>query len=142
MRRIISILIAICAIVSCTVFYGSAEGMDTLTFYYDNDVEVIVEINNDLTYDQMKHIADTLAGDGLLNGGTIGGGEGTLLNPQCAAGNHDITTTYSTIIRHNVYPSPGRCAEDRYRVETCTRIGCYYEVYNLMYSDRIITCHG
>lgn len=142
MKRIISCIIALCAIITCFVISGSAEGMDTLTFYYDNDVEVIIEINDDLTYDQMKHIADTLAGGGILNEGSAGGGEGMLLHPQCAAGNHDITTTNATIVRHNVYPAPGKCAKDVYSVETCTRIGCYYEVYNLLYSERIATCHG
>lgn len=138
MKKALS-FVAIALTVVCVLSSASIAERNPVTFYYDNDVEVTAELNEELGYERIKSIADRIAAGDIRDGESE---EPTRLNPQCAAGNHALT--YTTFYRtdHNVYPAPKRCVRYTYQNATCTRIGCSYSVENLISSERINTCHG
>lgn len=137
MKKVISVITIICSIISSVIFTSSAEDPETLTFYYRHGVEVTVEVNENLTYEQLQRIADHIAGEEVEQIG-----DQIQLHPQCAAGNHDLVYTHSTKVTHNVYTTSPKCVSEDYRVGTCCRIGCFFVTEELISSIRINTCHG
>jgi len=137
-KKIISFVLIICTVLCCISFSSSAEEPESETFYYRHGVEVTVEYADGLDYDDLQRIADHLAGEELIPPE----GDGIMLHPQCAAGNHELVYTTSTTINHNVYTGSYKCVRNKYSVATCDRIGCYYVQETLISSERINTCHG
>lgn len=136
-NKMLAVLLSLCLLTAIPFHIAATDEPEIVTFYYRHGFEVIVEVNNDLSYEQMKQIADHLAGEEIENSC-----EQIMLNPQCAAGNHDITTTIAYTYDHNVYTTSPKCVEKKYLVSTCTRIGCFYTMQELKETNRISTCHG
>ena len=137
MKKAISLIIVICSIISSVIFSSSAEEPETITFYYMHGVEVNVELNENLTYEQLQRIADHIAGEELEQEG-----DQIQLHPQCAAGNHDLEYTVAIRVTHNVYTTSPKCVREKYNVGTCCRIGCYFMTEELISSSRTSSCHG
>jgi|GEM_PF-2204608 len=138
MKKIIALVITICSVVCCITFGSAAEDENTVTFYYRNGVEVTAELNDDLTYDQIKSIADRIAGEEIETGDP----DSIMTNPQCAAGNHLLTYTSFSSLKHNVSATSPKCRRYYYTIATCTRIGCEYENTTLTKTEYITDCHG
>jgi len=136
MKKTLFLIVVVLATV-CIFSAASLAEENTVTFYYDNDVEVTAELNEELGYERIKSIADRIAAGEISDGEPE---EPTRLNPQCAAGNHALTYTTFSSVRHYVYTTSPKCVKDTYRNETCTRIGCSYSVDVLTGSERIY-CH-
>ena len=137
-KKIVSIFLSLAAILSTVVFCSNAEDEPTVySFTYRHGVEVIVEDTNGLPYEQIKRIADHIAGEEIEDET-----DHIMLNPQCAAGNHDLVCTYVTRTDHNVYSAPLRCLAKYYNVYTCCRIGCFYEIEEFESSKRVNDGHG
>lgn len=137
-KKIASVILSLAAILSTVIFCSNAENEPTVySFTYRHGVEVIVEDTNGLPYEQIKRIADHIAGEEIEDEA-----DHLTLNPQCAAGNHDLISTKVTRITHNVYTTSYKCVANYYFVYTCQRIGCFYEIEEFDSSKRIDTCHG
>lgn len=137
LKRILSIVLSVCVLSAIPLRIIASREQETVTFYYRHGLEVTVELNESLTFEQIKRIADQIAGEQVEEET-----DHIMLNPQCAAGNHDITTVNSSSIKHNVYTSSPKCLYQEYTTSTCTRIGCFYSVVDVTFSRRISDCHG
>ena len=130
MKRIISLMSIVCLLM-CG-FSMSSSASENNTFIYDNK-EITVE-NTELSYEEMKAIADAVAGVESENNVNARG-------ILCIFG-HKLTTSSVTEITHNAYTTTPKCIENKYLVESCTRESCDYINETLISSMRIATCHG
>lgn len=132
MKRIISILSAVCLLMCGFVFSSSAADTGAYTFIYD-DREITVE-STDLSYEEMKAVADAVAGVEQES-------EVSTCGILCIFG-HKISTSTVTETIHNAYTTTPKCIRNIYDVESCTRSNCDYIVKTLIDSTRIASCHG
>ena len=135
-RKIAAIVVAVCSLICCAAVTGSAEENDQYVFYYDNDVEVHVPIDEELSYAEHKELADITAGVYKDDG------EPTRYPPQCLEEGHVYYTTQTSDTVHLVRPVSPRCDLRYYNVTKCRRSGCQYYNKVLTGSDPIETCHG
>lgn len=136
-KNLLALLLSVCLFASVPLRTIASNDVETVTFYYRHGVEVIVEVNENLTYEQLKRIADHIAGEEIEDES-----DHLMLNPQCAAGNHDLSTTSSTRIDHNAYTTSPKCSIKKYSVTVCNRVGCFYLVEELKEVGRTAACHG
>ncbi len=128
MKKVISFVMAVCLMFSVAVIASATSGNENI-FYY-GETEITVE-GNDLTYEEMKEIADFVAGvDNSEHVAPVG-----LL---CSIFGHKITESTVIEITHNVYSTAPRCVEKQYMVKSCSR--CDYIVKTLLNSYRV-NCH-
>lgn len=132
MKRTISLLSIICLLFCIFTLSSSAADNKTNTFIY-GEKEITVE-NSELSYEEMKAIADVVAG---VKSESQTNARGIL----CVFG-HKISTSTVTETIHNAYTTTPKCIENIYDVESCTRSSCDYIVKTLIDSTRIATCHG
>ena len=132
MKRIISLMSIICLLMCAFAMSSSAADNGSYTFIYD-DREITVE-NPELSYEEMKAVADAVAGVETEN-------EVSPCGILCIFG-HKISTSSVTETIHNAYTTTPKCVENIYDVESCTRTNCDYIVKTLIDSSRIATCHG
>lgn len=117
-----------------------ASAEQATTFYYDNGKEITV-INESLTYEEKKMIADYIA-YGITPNDSLSTGEDIQTPLLCTLFGHNLTTTYVREITHNVYTESPKCVRNEYECVYCTRSSCDYIVNTLITSVRIATCHG
>ena len=132
MKKTISLFLIICLLVCMFSISSSATDNGTNIFIY-GEKEIIVE-NTELSYEEMKAIADVVAG---IESEPQSNARGIL----CIFG-HKIATSEVTEITHNAYTTTPKCIKNIYDVEYCTRDNCDYIEETLITSTRIATCHG
>lgn len=130
MKKLLSFVLAVCLMFSVTSIASAASDISDNVFYY-GETEIIVE-GNDLSYAEMKEIADYIASIDSLDHASPAG----LI---CSIFGHNLTASTAIEITHNVYTTAPKCVEKQYTVETCSR--CDYIEKTLLNSYRI-QCHG
>lgn len=135
MKRIISCLAIVCLLMCGFVMSSSAadDGVSVAYTFVYGDKEITVE-SSELSYEEMKAIADVVAGVEPEN-------EASPCGIWCLFG-HNLTTSYVTEVTHNAYTTSPKCLQNKYQVESCTRSSCDYAEKTLLTSTRISTCHG
>ncbi len=128
MKKIVSMLMAICLVCALSCVAGAAN-VNSNIFYY-GDKEIIVE-GQDLSYEEMKEIADYIAGENN-NGGISAKGL------TCSLFGHNISESTVKEITHNVYSTAPKCVKKTYKVRSCSR--CDYIEKELISSVRV-NCH-
>lgn len=128
MKKIVSIIMAMCFVFALACVAGASD-VNSNTFYY-GDKEIIVE-GQSLSYEEMKEIADYVAGENSDDGISVCGLTCTLLG-------HKISESTVKEITHNVYSTAPKCVQKTYTVKTCSR--CDYIEKELITSKRV-NCH-
>ena len=129
MKKIIALVLASCLMFSAVSFATAASDDSNNVFCY-GEKEITVE-GTDLSYDEMKAIADYIAGEENSDGISTHG-------LTCTIFGHKITESAVKEITHNVYNAAPKCVERLYSVKTCSR--CDYIEKELLSSYRI-HCH-
>lgn len=131
MKKIISLIMALCLTVCGFSVVSSADEVTNNVFHYaDSDVVIL---GSGLSADEMQHIADYIA-----YGDTHDDGIST-----CAlCSSHIIETTYALQTTHNVFSTSPKCYVRNFKVECCTRSSCDYIKKTLIDSWRTSSCHG
>ena len=137
MKKIIALSLSIVLVLFNVILPSAAVQPETITFYYRHNKEVVVEVNENLSYEKLKLIADHIAGEVIEDEAN-----NILLVPQCENGNHDLSYTNAKYTSHNVYSTSPKCVEKEYRIGICNRVGCKYREETLISSKRISSCHG
>lgn len=126
MKKLISLILSLCFILSLGVIPSSAEEA-----VKTSDVTIIIHNENISEETKEKLIAfysdpeshnDTAATYGLT----------------CTLFGHKLESTVTTVITHKVRTTAPRCQEKRYTYEACTR--CDYENSTLISSSYINCC--
>ena len=127
-------VIAVCLMLSLLVISGYAVNETESVFYY-SDREIQVLSSDNLSYSDMKFIADSIAyGDDDAPTTSVQG-------IACIFG-HKLTNTTVVETVHNAYSTSPKCVRNTYSVEYCTRSSCDYINRTLICSTRIAGCHG
>lgn len=131
MKKIISLIMALCLTVCGFSVVSSADEMTNNVFHYaDSD---IVIMGNGLSAAEMRRIADYIA-----YGDTHDDGVST-----CAlCSSHILETTLALQTTHNVFSTSPKCYVRQFKVECCTRSSCDYINKTLLNSWRTSECHG
>ena len=131
MKKIISLIMALCLMICGFSVVGSADEVTNNVFHYaDSDIVIMVD---GLSTAEMRRIADYIA-----YGDTHDDGIST-----CAlCSSHIIETTQAIQTTHNVFSTSPKCYVRTFRVECCTRSSCDYIKKTLIDSYRISECHG
>ena len=126
MKKVISLILSLCFILSLGVFPASAEEA-----VENSDVTIIIHNENISEETKEKLIAfysnpeshnDTVATYGLT----------------CTLFGHKLESSMTTVITHKVRTTAPRCQEKSYIYESCTR--CDYENSTLIESTYIYCC--
>lgn len=139
MKKIISLVSAICIMITGATIGGSAaEFVDsnTNTFYYGNK-EVSISDEN-ISQEKMHFIADYIIGESITD---VHENSVSPCGIACIFG-HKIETTTATETEHNAYSSSPKCLVKKYKIEYCTRSSCDYINKELISSYRTAVCHG
>lgn len=126
MRKATSFVLAVCLLFSVATISGAASDNNDNTFYY-GETEITVE-GTDLSYAEMKEIADYVAG--ADHASTCG--------LMCTVFGHNTTDATVKEITHNVYTTAPKCVQKVYTVTTCSR--CDYIDKELLMTTRV-HCH-
>lgn len=129
------------ALIVCLIMCGASIGSnatepETNVFYYNNDIEVVVE-GTSLDYETMRYIADFVA-----NEQPVLKDEVSICGLSCSLFGHSLTTSSATETQHNAYSTSPKCLKKTYKVEYCTRSSCDYITKELISSVRTSACHG
>ncbi len=126
MKKLISLILSLCFILSLGVIPSSAEeAVET------NDVTIIIHNENISEETKEKLIAfysdpEAQANDAATYGLT------------CTLFGHDIESSMTTVITHKVRTTAPRCQQKKYNYESCTR--CDYENSTLANTTYINCC--
>ena len=145
MKRVFAILVLAIMVLVSTNSTAATVKQSKLQFTYHDGTEVVAVENKELSYEKMKDVADRLAGAGTgsaVKKVAVADPIIYRLNPQCAAGNHSLTYTTYFVFKHRAYSTTPRCLKSRYKVATCTRVGCSYFNETLVSRLRTAECHG
>ena len=126
MKKIISLILSLCFILSLGVIPSSAEeAVET------NDVTIIIH-NEDISEEtKEKLIAFYSDPEAQANNATTYG-------LTCTLFGHDIESSMTTVITHKVRATTPRCQQKKYNYESCTR--CDYENSTLLSTAYIDCC--
>ena len=116
------------SILFSTSVYSVESTPTSYTFEYD-EKSITIESEN-ITFDQAKQIADTIA---------YGNESSTTYGILCIFG-HKLSTTYAVETTHKEYSSAPRCVERTYEVTYCTRSSCDHSEATLISSIRVSCC--
>lgn len=130
MKKFISLIMAISLVFSIACIASAAENDTNANVFYYGEKEIIVE-GQDLSYTQMKKVADYVAGEHSL-------GDISVKGISCSLFGHKITKSSVTEITHNVYSTSPKCVEKIYKVSSCSK--CDYIDKTLERTTRI-RCH-
>lgn len=126
MKKIISLILSLCFILSLGVFPASAEEA-----VENNDVTIIIH-NEDISEEtKEKLIAFYSDPEAQANNATTYG-------LTCTLFGHDIESSMTTVITHKVRATTPRCQQKKYNYESCTR--CDYENSTLLSTAYIDCC--
>ena len=126
MKKIISLILSLCIILSLGVIPASAEeAVET------NDVTIIIH-NEDISEEtKEKLIAFYSDPETQVN-------DATTYGLTCTLFGHKLESTVTTVITHKVRTTAPRCQEKTYTYEACTR--CDYENSTLIGTTYIYCC--
>lgn len=126
MKKVISLILSLCFILSLGVIPSSAEeAVET------NDVTIIIH-NEDISEEtKEKLIAFYSDPEAQANNATTYG-------LTCTLFGHDIESSMTTVITHKVRATTPRCQQKKYNYESCTR--CDYENSTLLSTAYIDCC--
>ena len=131
MKKIISILIILCIMMTVLCVVASAESTGNSAYTFETDeAHYTVEFNdNNLTEQQQMRIAEKLIGnDDMVQ--TCGLG--------CTLFGHDYKYTSANVITHKYRSSSPRCKKDMYNVTYCE--DCDYTEETLTTTTYIVCC--
>lgn len=126
MKKVISLILSLCFILSLGVIPASAEeAVET------NDVTIIIH-NEDIS-EETKEKLIAFYSDPETHDDTA-----STYGLTCTLFGHKLESTMTTVITHKVRTTAPRCQEKRYAYEACTR--CDYENSTLASSSYIYCC--
>ena len=126
MKKVISLILSLCFILSLGVIPSSAEeAVET------NDVTIIIHNENISEETKEKLIAFYSDPEAQTNNATTYG-------LTCTLFGHDIESSMTTVITHKVRTTTPRCQQKKYNYESCTR--CDYENSTLLSTAYIDCC--
>lgn len=126
MKKLISLILSLCFILSLGVIPASAEEA-----VENKEITIIIHNENISEETKEKLIAFYSNPEGQGNNATTYG-------LTCTLFGHDIESSMTTVITHKVRTTAPRCQEKRYNYESCTR--CDYENSTLASSTYIYCC--
>lgn len=126
MKKVISLILSLCFILSLGVIPSSAEkAVET------SDVTIIIH-NEDISEEtKEKLIAFYSDPEAQAN-------DATTYGLTCTLFGHKIESATTSVITHKVNPTAPRCQEKKYNYEACTR--CDYENSTLIGTTYIYCC--
>ena len=126
MKKIISLILSLCFILSLGVIPSSAEeAVET------NDVTIIIHNENISEETKEKLIA-------FYSNPEIHDNTASTYGLTCTLFGHKLESSMTTVITHKVRTTAPRCQEKSYNYESCTR--CDYENSTLIGSTYIHCC--
>ena len=129
MKKFVSFILTMSLVLSMLSFTIVAAVDTNNVFVYDN--KEIAFYSDDLSYSEMKRIADCIA-DEDESGGV------STLGILCTLLGHNLSTSYVKETVHSVYSTSPKCVVNQYTVQSCSR--CDYIEKTLTDTMRI-TCH-
>ena len=132
MKKIISILISACIIMTFLCVVASAQDVNVKTYTFETEnAHFTVEFNNNnLTEEQERRIAQKLISSEENTIQTFGLG--------CTLFGHDYKYTSANVITHKYRTSHPRCKKDMYNVKYCE--DCDYTEETLTTTTYIVCC--
>ena len=126
MKKVISLILSLCFILSLGVIPSSAEeAVET------NDVTIIIH-NEDISEETKEKLIAFYSTSENYND------TATTYGLTCTLFGHKLESTMTTVITHKVRTTAPRCQEKRYAYEACTR--CDYENSTLIGTTYIYCC--